>query len=284
MVGGRGHPRSDRRVRRGDLGGPAPPLSSRGVAVVSGDDGAGHRADSFHAWGVQLVQSIDKFVATRNARLVLVDNHQVRALMSAAWLVQAGWPETFVLSDPFRGAELESGDSAVPSTAAAPHGTQLVAPVELSKLLAEKQVTLFDFSDSLSFNNGHIPGAWFAIRSHLVESLATIPSGELLAATGNDPALTALAVADLARISGRPAYLLDGGNQAWQAAGLELETGLDNLAAETEDVFRMPFLWGHFEDRNEFEAAAQAYFEWELQLPEQIRRANEIEFVRRGAH
>jgi hypothetical protein len=55
---------------------------------------------------------------------------------------------------------------------------------------------------------------------------------------------------------------------------------LERLAAEPDDVFRMPFLWGHFAERAEFEAAAVDYLEWELQLPEQIRRSGEIEFYR----
>jgi rhodanese-related sulfurtransferase len=64
---------------------------------------AGHRPDSSYGWGVQLVQGMDKYAATRHARVVLVDNYLVRALMTASWLVQADWPETYVLADPFRG-------------------------------------------------------------------------------------------------------------------------------------------------------------------------------------
>ncbi len=243
---------------------------------------AGHRPDSSPAWGVQLVQSIDKFVATRNARLVLVDNYQVRALMTASWLVQAGWADTFVLSDPFRGVELAVGSPATPFVESTPEGVQRITPTKLRRLLEDKHATVIDFSDSLNFKKGHIPGAWFAIRSRLAESLARITGGERFVATGNDPALTALAAADLAQLFDGAVAILDGGNQAWKEAGFELATGLENLAAETDDIFRMPFLWGHFEDRDEFEAAAKAYFDWELQLPEQLRRAGEIEFSRGG--
>ena len=245
---------------------------------------AGHRPDSSHAWGVQLVQSLDRFVATRNARLVLIDNHQVRALMTASWLVQAGWSETFVLSDPFRGGELQSGDPAVSVTPKTLEPLARITALELSDLLDNRQTVVVDFSDSLSFRKGHIPRAWFAIRSRLADSLKNFGPGERLVATGNDWALTALAAEDLRRLSGRQVAVLEGGNGAWEQAGLELETGLGNLAAEIDDVFLMPFLWGHFEDRAEFEAAARAYFEWELQLPEQLKRAGEIEFSRHGAH
>jgi rhodanese-related sulfurtransferase len=245
---------------------------------------AGHRPDSSHAWGVQLVQSIDKFVATRNARLVLIDNYQVRALMTASWLVQAGWADTFVLSDPFRGVGLESGTSSVLISEATQTGFTRISPTELNSFLAKRQVTVIDFSDSLNFQKGHIPGAWFAIRSRLAESLGKIAAGKLFVATGFDPALTALAAADLTQLSGRTVAILDGGSQAWKEAGFELATGMENLATEPDDIFLMPFLWGHFEDQSEFEAAANAYFEWELQLPEQLHRASELEFSRRGVN
>lgn len=243
---------------------------------------AGHRSDSSHAWGVQLVQSLDRFVATRNARLVLVDHYQVRALTTASWLAQAGLREVFVLSDPFAGCELVSGGSPAQIPGSEQGSLPRLTALELNGLLQQREATIVDFSDSLSFKRRHIPGAYFAIRSRLAESLGKLPAGASFVATGTDPALTALAAADLSRISGRPVALLDGGNEAWEEAGLERAAGWENLAAEPDDVFRMPFLWGHFEDRAEFEAAAKAYFEWELQLPEQLRRAGEIEFSRNG--
>ena len=38
-----------------------------------------------------------RVLATRNARIVLVDDDGVRAAMTASWLLQLGWPEVFVL-------------------------------------------------------------------------------------------------------------------------------------------------------------------------------------------
>jgi rhodanese-related sulfurtransferase len=178
---------------------------------------------------------------------------------------------------------LETGAS--PAVIPEPTGEPLplIAPAELNALLAKGEVTVVDFSDSLSFAKRHIPGAWFAIRSRLAESLERLPSGERFVATGASEALTALAAADLRRLSGRPVAILAGGNQAWGSAGFELAAGEENMAADVDDIYRMPFLWGHFEDATEFEAAAKAYLEWELQLPEQLLRAGEIGFVGRGA-
>ena len=136
---------------------------------------AGHRPDSAYGWGVQLVQGMDKYAATSNARVVLVDNYMVRALMTASWMVQADWPETYVLSNPFEGARLVSGDY----KPVVPGVDQVKLPrietAGLNALMQTKKVTVIDVADSLSYKRGHIPGAWFAIRSRLQESLKTLP-------------------------------------------------------------------------------------------------------------
>ncbi|HYI85475.1 MAG TPA: rhodanese-like domain-containing protein, partial [Burkholderiales bacterium] len=59
----------------------------------------GHVAGSRHAPGGQLVQASDEYVGVRNARVVLVDPEQVRAVMTASWLTQMNWPEVYVLED-----------------------------------------------------------------------------------------------------------------------------------------------------------------------------------------
>jgi rhodanese-related sulfurtransferase len=239
---------------------------------------AGHRPDSSHAWGVQLVQSIDKYVATRNSRIVLVDNYRVRALMTAAWLVQIGWGEVFMLEDPFRGTGLETGS--VPETAAEGVALPYLDGAELSLLLEAGDVTILDFSDSISYRNGHIPGAWFMIRSRIADDLSHIPDAGNLVATGSDDSVIAMAARDLAKYTGKPVSILRGGNLAWRQAGLPNERGLEKAASRTDDIFRMPFLWGHFENKSEFEQAAHAYFAWELQLPEQLAKSGEIQFFR----
>ena len=240
---------------------------------------AGHRSDSTYGWGVQLVQGMDKYAATSNARVVLIDNYMVRALMTASWMVQADWPETYVLAKPFEGASLVSGDY----KPFVPGVDQIQLPrigsAELSALLRTKKVTVIDVADSLSYKRGHIPGAWFAIRSRLEESLTALPQSSSFVVTGDDPALVALSARDLAKLSGKPVSILEGGNAAWRKAKLPLTPGFENLAAKTDDIFRQPFLWGQFEAMSpEFKQAANAYFDWELQLPEQLERARESNF------
>ena len=65
---------------------------------------AGHLPGSVSAEGGQLVQAIDRWVGTRGARLVLVDDVEVRAVMTAQWLMQMGW-DAVVLDRPFDGQD-----------------------------------------------------------------------------------------------------------------------------------------------------------------------------------
>ena len=58
---------------------------------------AGHVAGAISAPGGQLVQATDQYVGTLGARIVLVDDQEVRAVMTASWLRQMGWRDVFVL-------------------------------------------------------------------------------------------------------------------------------------------------------------------------------------------
>jgi rhodanese-related sulfurtransferase len=240
---------------------------------------AGHRPDSTYAWGVSLVQTTDKYVGTRNARVVLVDNHRVRALMTASWLVQLGWPDAVVIADSFAGVKLETGDRrvAVPGL----NGIKLprIEPAKLNELIQAKKATVIDFADSIRYKQGHIPGAWFAIRSRLAESIKKLPDSSSFVVTGDNTALVALAARDLAELTSKPVTILAGGNAAWRKANFPLSKGFENLSTKADNVWGTPGTWGFFDDKKEFDKAAIAYRDWELQLPAQLERAGELKFV-----
>ena len=62
------------------------------------DYAAGHFPGAVNAPGGQLVQATDQYAATLGARLVLIDDREVRAVMTASWLKQMGWRDVFVLA------------------------------------------------------------------------------------------------------------------------------------------------------------------------------------------
>src|ERR1700720_1067771 len=70
---------------------------------------AGHLAGARSAPGGQLVQATDVYMATRNARIVLIDDDGVRAVMTGSWLVQMGCPEVYVLERGLAGRPLVPG-------------------------------------------------------------------------------------------------------------------------------------------------------------------------------
>ncbi len=60
---------------------------------------AGHWPGALSAPGGQLVQATDAYAGTLQARIVLSDDNEVRAVMTASWLKQMGWKDVFVLPE-----------------------------------------------------------------------------------------------------------------------------------------------------------------------------------------
>jgi rhodanese-related sulfurtransferase len=130
----------------------------------------------------------------------------------------------------------------------------------LSERFAARQTTVIDLDLSKRYAQGHIPGAWFAIRARLAAALTKIPASETLVLTSLDGALAKLAAAELQGSAGGPVLALSGGTQAWVAAGLPLETGPTRMADSADDVFLMP------RERKDREAAMRDYLTWEINL------------------
>ena len=82
--------------------------------------------------------------------------------------------------------------------------------------MASDRGTVVDLSLSPPYRKGHIPGAWFAIRTRLAEALAKIPMNGELVLTSEDGVLAGLALAEATALTTRVRYLR-GGNAAWQA-------------------------------------------------------------------
>ena len=114
-------------------------------------------------------------------------------------------------------------------------------------------MTVIDLSRSPDYRRGHIPGAWFAIRSRLDRAIAKIaPAGDVVL-TSEDGVLASLAVDEVKALTKRPVSWLKGGNAAWRAAGFPLTTS-QRMADEPVDVWLKPY-----EQPNDTEAAMNAY-------------------------
>ncbi|MGE3783290.1 MAG: rhodanese-like domain-containing protein [Alphaproteobacteria bacterium] len=233
---------------------------------------AGHLASARSAPGGQLVQATDLYMATRNARIVLVDDDGVRAVMTGSWLVQMGWPEVYVLDGGLAGRKLVAGRRmpVIPELDKADVAT--IDAVELKRLIDAGEAAVVDLAPSITYEAGHIPGAWFAVRARLPGSLEKLPRRPVLVLTSPDAALARLAAAELTD-SGFPAvYALEGGTEAWRKAGLPLATGREAMADTPDDCWRRPY------DPYAREGARERYLKWEIELVHQIEREGDTGF------
>lgn len=238
---------------------------------------AGHIAGARHAPGGQLVQGTDEYCAVRNARLVLIDPQRVRAVMTASWLIQLGWREVFVLAaegaDGFAGWRTETG--AGRPTMMGPLPTpKAISPAAWHGNGAGGEHAVLDFSTSLHFRRKHIPGAWWAVRARLAEAAAKIGTPRQILLTCEDGTLARLAAADTAaQWPGADIRVLEGGNAAWFAAGLPVESGLARATTANDDVWYKPYDY-----ETDVEKHMKAYLDWEVALVEQIKRDPTIQF------
>lgn len=231
---------------------------------------AGHLPGSLWAEGGQLVQATDRWVGTRNARIVLVDDADgVRAAITASWLIQLGVGEVYVIG--LDAAErLERGQEPQVLLGRAPT-VAVIQVAGLERLIAKDAVVVLDLDTSPAYAAWHIPGARFAVRARLPERLDTLPPRPLVL-TSSDGRLAALAAAELAG-SGRQVSVLEGGTAAWKAIGLPLETGETALLHAADDVWRSPY-----QEAGDRHAAFRRYLDWEIDLIRQIERDDTIAF------
>ncbi|MCW5284744.1 thiosulfate sulfurtransferase [Verminephrobacter eiseniae] len=237
---------------------------------------AGHLPGSRSAPGGQLVQSTDDYVGVRNACLVLVDDNGVRARVTASWLLQMGCKDVHVLRDGLHsaGAALRRGWQG-PRILGGEHLAQVdwLPVFELKAWLEQPgQALVVDLDDSLTYAAGHIPGAWFAVRSRLRQSLGRLPEHRLLVLASRDGQFAALAAADAQAASRVPVRVLRGGTQAWRTAGLPCATGFQHMADRNDDIWYSPY------DHDDRSAAMTAYLQWEVDLLGQISKESGVDF------
>jgi 3-mercaptopyruvate sulfurtransferase SseA len=145
---------------------------------------------------------------------------------------------------------------------------------ELADLHARDAVTIVDLSLSRDYRKGHIPGAWFAIRSRLIHALRKIPLHDMLVLTSEDGVLAGIAAPEAQQLVGIPVRYLNGGNAAWGAAGRALAHGDTQMADEPVDIWLKPY-----ERPNDKANAMRDYLAWEVDLPARVERDGSARFT-----
>lgn len=229
---------------------------------------AGHVPGAISAPGGQLVQATDQYAGTLGARLVLIDDVEVRAAMTASWLRQMGWRHVSILVE--RG--IETGWPQPQILPGATHPDAAIDCDNLEALLSRGAAVVIDVSLSRNYLARHIPGAWFAIRTRLAPALAKIPLAGTLVLTSEDGLVASFAVSEAAALCDVPVRFLEGGNAAWQAAGKPFSAET-KLADEPVDQWRKPY-----ERAGDTKAAMAEYLAWETDLLPRIERDGTLKF------
>lgn len=224
----------------------------------------GSLAGAQSAPGGQLLQATDQYVGVRGARLVLVDDDGVRAPVVASWLRQMGW-QAHVLQDGVR-AHLD----AIPvarQPAPISHATPL-SVAEAARRQQAGQLTVLDLRASFAYRTAHLPGSVWSIRPQVVAQLQSMKQAADLAVllVADEPDVAHLAALDLTEAGYGPVHLLEGGLQAWSAAGHAVHSS----PANPPDAQCIDYLFFVHDRHDGNKEAARRYLDWETGLLAQL--------------
>jgi rhodanese-related sulfurtransferase len=240
---------------------------------------AGHLPGSIWVPGGQLVQAADRWIGTRGARVVLVDDNEVRATMTAHWMVQMRW-DVYVLEG---GVGSDATDTSTPKRkmlGAEDYVIDEVSPKELKAALDAGDAVAVDIDVSTLYREGHIPGAVWAIRPRIADTFAKLPKGKKIVLYSEHETRARLAVPDAkAAAGGTPVALLTGGREAWKKAGLPVEAG----PGTPPDSECLDFLFFVHDRHHGNQDSMRAYLAWEEQLPAQIAADGDAQYKIPGA-
>jgi len=245
------------------------------LAALMASDGANLSAFDLRHLGNRLVAHVprsvsvrndmlivrhDESIAVRHAPVVLIDDDEVRALLTGVWLRRVGLPDVRQLAGGF--AAWAAGGHPSSVVADKPLGWDAacgdVAPLGIDDVAgwvdAHAPVQLLHVDTSASFRRGHLPGATWLPRSWLEPRIARVaPSLDVaVLLTCTDGSQSAFAAATLRRRGYAHVAWLEGGTRNWATSGRALETALQ----PQDDELLPPF-------RRELQAMRD-YLDWEL--------------------
>jgi rhodanese-related sulfurtransferase len=229
---------------------------------------AGHIAGARHVAGGQLVQNLDMHAAVRGARIVVSDDDVVSATGVALWLRRMGWRDVFVApldNGGFDTAADRDKESAATLITGSPAS---IDPATLKQQIGVNKPLVVDLASSREYRKGHIPGAWFVVRSRLPDMLSRLPKAATLVLTSEDGALAALAAHDDLPFPGA-IHVLAGGTAAWRNAGYDLSTDLEQMIDRPDDVVVKPTELPAGPERDE---AMRVYLGGSEELLEKVER------------
>ncbi len=212
------------------------------------------------------VQRTDEFIAVRAAPVVLVDDGEARAWITAMWLRRMGLARVHVLAGGLEawrasGRAVESGrPRATPLglDAARARASPLAPDAMKAWIASHPGARVIDVDTSRNYARGHLPGAAWLPYGWLEERIgALVPDKATpIAVTCHNGLHAMYAAATLSSMGHANVCALAGGVPAWTKAGLEVETGLD--VADPGDIVDPPY--------QKDKKAMETYLAWEQKL------------------
>ncbi|MBD1587448.1 rhodanese-like domain-containing protein [Pseudomonas typographi] len=217
---------------------------------------SGHRADARNVAGGQLVQTLDLWVGTRNARIVLNDQDGVRATTTAHWLQQLGWEASVLI-----GIDREA--LARPPVQADWSGLEYIDATTAALWLQQGAVVL-SADRSAGYQQVRPHNAQWVNRARLDGLRKQFGAGRKWLVFAENIALARGVVKDLLDQK-LEAYVVTGDAGQWRSAAIASDSRV-----EVPDDLRIDYLfWLH--DRHDGNAeASAAYIAWEEDLPRQV--------------
>lgn len=209
---------------------------------------AGHVAGFRHAPGGQLIQATDQWFATRGGKIVLFDNHRMRAMMSAIWLKGMGH-DAYILDEDTVNELVQVSKFIIDVSG--------LAFIDAAGIAAS-DATIIDIRSSAEYRNGHIDRAIWSIRPKLdaleINDEVIIVTSQLLTAS--------YFLKDLG-VDGKISLT---GPEDWQAAGLDVVETPD----KPTDEERIDFQFHTHERHSGNMDHAREYLRWETNLINQM--------------
>lgn len=214
--------------------------------------------------GGQLIQATDQYMATRAARVVLVDDDDVRAPVIATWLYMLGW-DVAILPSKYV-SYLEEGASESRQTQTQDDGCVRISASQ-ARALREQDVLFLDMRSSMQYRHSHIVGSNWVVRpkvGSLLQSLAVLPEPVVLVA--NECESAGLVRKDLIEFGVKHVYCCTENPTMWSSAGLEVESTPDN-PPDSECIDYLFFVHDRHDGNKQ---AARQYLAWETNLISQL--------------
>jgi rhodanese-related sulfurtransferase len=220
-------------------------------------------AGVLHAPGGQLIQATDQWLGTRNARVVLVDDLEIRAVVTARWLRRLGW-EAHVLA----GGVSAWGEAGETASGMAAYAAALPNVVELSAAALREQPghALLDLRPSGAFQSWHVRGARWANRSALDRVVRELGRHERAVIISEEDGPARAVAVDLTEAAVSVVGWVRADRAAFERAGIPVESTPDQ-PPRSERIDHLFFVHDRHDGNLD---AAREYIAWETGLVAQL--------------